>query len=64
MIDFQNTLSNSHYGLIGQSPKARKYTFKKLDRDEYEKDLATMVDTSIVDELRRQLAYLKQKWPV
>ena len=59
-----HALSNALYGLMGQCPKARKYTFKKLDRDEYEKDLATVVDTSIVDELRKQLAYLKQKWPV
>lgn len=49
-----HALSNSHYGLIGQRPKAR----------EYEKDLATVVNTSIVDDLRKQLAYLKQKWPV
>ena len=59
-----HALSNALYGLMGQCPKARKYTFGKLDRDEYEKGLTTVVDTSIVDELRKQLAYLKQKWPV
>lgn len=59
-----HALSNACYGLMGQCPKARKYTFKKLDRDEYEKDLDTETKMSIIDELRKQLAYLKQKWPV
>lgn len=57
-------LSNSHYGLIGQRPKARKYTFAKSDREKYESDIATVLNTSIVEDLRQQLAYLKQKWPV
>ena len=59
-----HVLSNACYGLMGQCPKARKYTFKKLDHDEYEKDLATVANTSIIDELHKQLVDLKQKWPV
>lgn len=55
-----HALSNSLYGLMGQCPKARKYTFKKLDRDEYEDDSRKQ----LIDELHKQLAYLKQKWPV
>lgn len=55
-----HTLSNSLYGLMGQCPKARKYTFKKLDRGEYEDDSRKQ----LIDELHKQLAYLKQKWPV
>lgn len=59
-----HALSNSHYGLIGQRPKARKYTFTKSDREKYESDIAAVLNTSIVEDLRQQLAYLKQKWPV
>lgn len=59
-----HALSNSHYGLIGQRPKAHKYTFAKSDREKYESDIATVLNTSIVEDLRQQLAYLKQKWPV
>jgi hypothetical protein len=55
-----HALSNSLYGLMGQCPKARKYTFKKLDRGEYEDDSRKQ----LIDELHKQLAYLKQKWPV
>lgn len=59
-----HALSNACYGLIGQCPRARKYNFKKSDRDEYEKDPATVVNTSIIDELHKQLVHLKQQWPV
>ena len=59
-----HVLSNACYGLMGQCPKTRKYAFKTLDHDEYENDLATVVNTSIIDELHKQLVHLKQQWPV
>ena len=59
-----HALSNSLYGLIGQCPSARKYNFKTIDRDEYEKDPATVAKTSLIDELHKQLVHLKQQWPV
>ena len=59
-----HALSNSHYGLIGQRPKVREHALKNPDPDERENDYETVVKISLIEDLRQQLAYLKQKWPV